>query len=110
MTDREFGGWERNIYYNPAAAGFDLVATLDADLAYEFDLVILLRDLETGKLYAAADAGCSCPTPFEDYDRLSKLVPVTTEADVEALVTGRSYSPWSPGDVLTFMRTVREAL
>jgi len=62
MTDYDF-----NIYYNPEKCGLETVATLDEDLSYEFNTLLVVKDKYSGKLFFASDAGCSCPTPFEDY-------------------------------------------
>jgi hypothetical protein len=60
--------WEANLYYHPEKNGFENVVTLeDPNACYDFQTVIVVRELKSGKLYAAQDAGCSCPTPFEDH-------------------------------------------
>ncbi len=57
-----------NVYYDPKECGLDLIETLDEpDLSYEYRTLIVVRDQATGRLFYAEDAGCSCPTPFEDY-------------------------------------------
>lgn len=45
--------------------GFVTVVNEDVGGSYEFDQFVVVKDPE-GKLWAAWDAGCSCPTPFED--------------------------------------------
>lgn len=57
-----------NVYYNPGAFGLELIDSLDeADMSYEYHTLIVLRHIETGRIYWAEDSGCSCPCPFEDY-------------------------------------------
>jgi len=65
--------WEKNPYYNPEALGLEIVEQLNPYLSYEFDMVVVWREVESGNLYWAADAGCSCPTPFEDYNSVESL-------------------------------------
>lgn len=104
--------YDFNPFYNPEKCGLTLVVALEEDEPYEYDTLLVVRDNETGKLFAAHDSGCSCPTPFEDFDGLDKFVAITSEADFERLVRehGGSYRPWKPGDVLDAARKVREAL
>lgn len=59
--------YDKNVYYNTENCGLEIFAEISADLSYEFDILLVLKDKQTGKLYFAQDSGCSCPTPFEDY-------------------------------------------
>lgn len=59
--------YDSNPYYNPAAIGCEIVASVDIADSWEFDIALVIRELSTGKLYFASDSGCSCPTPFEDH-------------------------------------------
>ena len=56
----------KNIYCNPEY--FDLQVIGDVDIAdiYEFNILLVLQNIITKKLYYLQDSGCSCPTPFED--------------------------------------------
>lgn len=56
-----------NVYYDPADCGLEIFATLSEDLSYEFNILLVVKDKVSGKLFYAQDAGCSCPTPFEDF-------------------------------------------
>jgi hypothetical protein len=65
---------------NPHYSGDKLdleVVTLDQpDLSYEYNTLIFVRPKGTkGQVYWAQDSGCSCPTPFEQYEG-------TTQAEV----------------------------
>jgi hypothetical protein len=42
---------------------------------YSFDTQQFWTDTETGLVYTAHDSGCSCPSPFEDF-QVSDLEPV----------------------------------
>lgn len=68
--DREF---EANPYYSPEKCGLTLIDTLHGEEDYSFSIVCVWKDNSSGKFYWASDSGCSCPTPFEDYTRLSDL-------------------------------------
>lgn len=58
------------IYMNPEAFGLELVGSVDwTDEPYQFDMTAVWRDPDTGALFYADDAGCSCPLPFEGLDR-----------------------------------------
>ena len=64
----------KNIYYNPEHFGLSVVAEIDySDGCYQFDYRMVWRHNETGKLYTARDSGCSCPSPFEDYNSIESL-------------------------------------
>lgn len=57
-----------NIYYNPEGSGLEKLVELDEpDLSYEYNTLVVVRHLESRRLFFAQDSGCSCPTPFEDY-------------------------------------------
>jgi hypothetical protein len=61
--------------------GWTLIDMLDdADLSYAYNMLGVWE--HEGKLYWAEDAGCSCPTPFEDY---------TNTEDLNALTDAPSY-------------------
>lgn len=57
-----------NIYYSPEAYGLTVVGEIEMDDGgYGFDTTVLWRNAD-GRLFWAHDAGCSCPSPFEDYN------------------------------------------
>ncbi len=66
-----------SIYYNPEDANLTLVASHELDEEpYNFNLVCVWKHNETGEYYWGADAGCSCPSPFEDFHSASDLEPL----------------------------------
>lgn len=77
--DKDLNGYESsydyNPYSNPEKCGLEIVAgPLDfSSGSYEFDYLIVWRDLATNKFYWGQDSGCSCPSPFEDARGLSDL-------------------------------------
>ena len=90
-----------------------ILCSLEENEPYEYNTAVVWIDNETGQLFAAHDAGCSCPEPFERYGSLSDLTPIRSEEDFDALVrqnTSSYSSAWKPGDVLTASRSVREYL
>jgi hypothetical protein len=66
-----------SVYYNPEKHGLRIFDELhEPGLAWEFNFVCVWEDLETHRLYYAQDAGCSCPSPFEDIRDRSGLTPL----------------------------------
>lgn len=65
--------YDVNIYYHPEKLGLTEVAEIDwSSGSYEFDYRVVWKDAN-GILYTARDSGCSCPSPFEDYDGIESL-------------------------------------
>jgi len=114
MTEVEAETWEDNLYYSPEKLGFTLVASLEDDEPYQYDTVIVVRQDASGKLFAAHDSGCSCPTPFEEVRSLDKLTPIRSVADVQAFVKAHGgderYKGWTAENVMAFYGKVQEAL
>ena len=67
-----------NPYYDSDKLNWTL-HSLERDLSYEFDILAFWITPEN-EVYTAADAGCSCPTPFEDYEG-------TTPEEIKAKLT-----------------------
>ena len=98
-----------NPYYSPEEMGLETVADLEMrEPDWDFDLVAVWKHTETGRLYWAADSGCSCPTPFEDYTSLDKLTPLSSENYDELKRYVASCT--SSGKRAAFLRKVRTAL
>lgn len=73
-TDPDADSYDFNLGNHPDKCGFDRVADCDEPgMSYEFNTYLVLKDKETGAFYGAGSSGCSCPTPFEEYTRLSEL-------------------------------------
>lgn len=65
-----------DVYNYPEDHGLEIVAEIDYSTgSYEYDLRVVWRHRETGKLYTAQDSGCSCPSPFEAYTSVESLEP-----------------------------------
>lgn len=78
--------WRDNPYSSPEKFGLTIVADIDdPDSCYSFDMLIVWKH-EDGRFFYAQDAGCSCPSPFEDLEKLDDLTLLTEEtwSDFEA--------------------------
>lgn len=63
-----------DVYSSPESHGLALVDEIDfSDGCWQFDLRVVWKHLTSGVLYTGRDAGCSCPSPFEDYHSLDQL-------------------------------------
>lgn len=101
--------FEGNFYFNPESRNCEIVAVLDEpNLSYEYATAIVLKEKESGKLYAAFDSGCSCPTPFENFRSLEDFTPINSEEDFNMFISG--YRNFDNPDVFAARRKVREAL
>lgn len=94
MTEVMLGGYD-NAYSNPEKLGLEIFGMAeDTDMSYEFNMFAVWRD-SSGQLYFANDSGCSCPSPFEDYRKISDLkagtVPEIHAALTEWAGTDSSY-------------------
>ena len=66
--------YEQNPYYHPEAMNLETIGEIEfSDGDYNFDTRVFWKELSTNKVYTARDSGCSCPTPFEDYDTIESL-------------------------------------
>lgn len=78
-----------NPYYD-SDSDLVLVGEVDPREAYQFDTVAVWKSKTTGKLVWDADSGCSCPTPFDNFD--PKPLPETW-ADFERTVNENGADP-----------------
>ena len=56
-----------NPYYDPAKLGLTMLKFDEPDMCYEYN-TLCFWVTESGQVYSASDSGCSCPTPFEEYE------------------------------------------
>jgi len=115
MTDHAepWGGWDRNVADNPEKCGMRLLGSLeDGNASYSFDTVIVLQDVEDGKVYAAYDCGCSCPTPFENVRGIGDLTEIRSVADIQAFVKAKASEcvDWDLGQRRALYALVQKAL
>jgi hypothetical protein len=84
---------KHNPHYHPEKLGIKEVLTIDEnDQGYDFNTLCFFAH-EDGRIFSAQDSGCSCPTPFEDFEGATiddcKLTLVTSYS--QAL---RIYTEW----------------
>lgn len=56
-----------NPYYDPEKLNLELISFDEPDMSWEYNTLCFWK-AKNGLVYSASDSGCSCPTPFEDYD------------------------------------------
>lgn len=105
------GYYSPDTFSQPEAFGLTLVDTIERyeDLSYAFDLVAIWWH-EDGSIYFAADQGCSCPSPFEDFDSLEKLTKVSGWADLAAQLLELSPDYGSDENKARYSAEVAEAV
>lgn len=59
--------YEDNPFYYASKFDLELISFERSSGSYEFD-TIAFGATKDGQIYTAWDSGCSCPTPFEDYE------------------------------------------
>ena len=103
-----------NPYYDPEACGLTILATLeDPDASYSFSTVVAWMDNATGDVYVDHDAGCSCPTPFENVHGLSAMTLVRDVGEIEAFIRyieAAQHVTYGYGAARDFIRKVSEVL
>lgn len=75
---------EDNLYYNPEKFGLSIVSTLDFGYRYDYDMVVLFKNIDGTYLIGTA-SGCSCIEPFEN-QTIIDLTPVKGWHDISRLV------------------------
>lgn len=75
--------YDDNPYYNPEKHGLVKVTEHElAEASYSFDILAVWKG--AAGYYLATDSGCSCPTPFEDYEGVADMTgPLTVEQAIE---------------------------
>lgn len=62
-----------DVYYQPETFGLQVVGEMEwSEPCYDFDMTVVWKDGD-GVYYWASDAGCSCPSPFQNYTSISAL-------------------------------------
>jgi hypothetical protein len=75
--------WESNPYYSPEKFGLEIVGEAELSVPnYDFDMLVVWKDAD-GTLYYAQDSGCSCPSPFEDYNSVDDLHKLTSVDELQ---------------------------
>jgi hypothetical protein len=56
-----------NPYYAPEKLELELITFDEPDMSWEYNTLCFWSTNE-GLVYSASNSGCSCPTPFEEYE------------------------------------------
>jgi hypothetical protein len=101
-----------NPYYEPEALGLTLVSQVElSEPSWSFDTLACWADSE-GHFYLGTDSGCSCPTPFENYNGLDDLTgPLTAEqaiAESVSLKSGGYESEYDPDGFESYLDDIRK--
>jgi hypothetical protein len=100
-----------SLYYGDSA-NVETVGSVDVGEQWEFNILLVLKDKSTGKLYYGTDAGCSCPVPFEGYESAADLQEITNANAFAQFarnwVSGHSYSDREA--VESIIRSVRRRM
>lgn len=73
-NDAFYDEYYNDPYHTPHKFGLTVVA--EAELSepfYSFDIAMVWYHEESKSFYVAQDSGCSCPSPFENFETLSNL-------------------------------------
>jgi len=98
-----------DVYYQPEKFDLYPVAEIDySDGNYQFDLRVVWKHT-TGQLFTARDSGCSCPSPFEDYTKLTDLDPLDLVA-LKREIREELTSEWSHLNELDATRFVMRVI
>ncbi len=97
-----------NVRDYPEKHGLHIIAELEFGEYYEFDTHIALKH-EDGRVFYCHDAGCSCPHPFEDYNEISSLDPITKD-NFALFQSSMLNLKKNMTDVLGFIQDVRKAV
>ena len=106
-----------SVYYSPEDLGLESIASLDLDNEpYQFDIVAVWRHTETGRVYWATDSGCSCPSPFENFNKLEDFEELVRAnynellCIVENALRPTSYGQCDVAEARSFLRAVNDVL
>lgn len=53
--------------YYSGDSDWEVLGEVDVAGSYEFDILLVLRNKNDGRIVWSCDSGCSCPMPFEDH-------------------------------------------
>jgi len=101
-----------SVYYNPEELGLELVDEIDyaSPDDYGFDYRVVWWHAENRKLYTGRDAGCSCPSPFEDFFTLEDLDELPDMVDLREEARRDGPKQNTPEQIQTFLHAVETVL
>lgn len=82
---------------------YEVIGEVDPGEAYQFDTVAVWREKATGRVVWDMDSGCSCPSPFEDWE--PKPLPETW-ADFERAVNENGDTAHNRHDLIEKVRAL----
>jgi hypothetical protein len=96
-----------NPYYSPEKFGLALVAEHElSEPCYSFDILAVWRG--PAGLYLGTDAGCSCPSPFENYSGMGDMTgPLTTDQALEEASSLKGTSTYDIDGFNEFIAAIR---
>jgi hypothetical protein len=90
--------FDHNVYYHPEHYGLSVVGEVfDPNMGWEFDIFAVWKD-SNDRYYWADDSGCSCPSPFENYNSLDELTSGTKRDALNDLKVWRGNDPGKKSD------------
>lgn len=85
---------DKNVYYHPEIWGWKAFASLDLiEEDYEFHMLAVLQREDGVLVYAVSD-GCSCPTPFEEFNTRESWTPLTSITAFSDAMKAHQYSAY----------------
>ena len=94
-------------YYNAPEQLEHLVTLSDPNASYDFSDVILVKDTSDGKLYAAHDSGCSCPSPFESHTFPTDFTEIRSVEDFLNFMNSVEYTKYDQRDIDSAIELVK---
>ena len=98
---------EVNVYYDPEKSGLEIFKFIDTAGSYEFDMFVIWKKKDDGRLFYATDSGCSCPTPFENCYEIDEITNETLYNFEQAL---QNHYNISTSDVMNITKSVKDHL
>lgn len=84
-----------NPYYDPHKLSLEMISFHEPGLSWEYNTLCFWAT-EDGRVYSASDSGCSCPTPFEQYEGEDEKEVITKLERVGSVEQGESiFDSWN---------------
>jgi len=97
--------------YYDAPENLDHIITLnDPNAYYDFQDVIVVKDTNDNKIYAASDSGCSCPSPFESHSFPTDFTEIRSSEDLESFIKTNGASGLTQEDIDSAVTAYKSAL
>ncbi len=84
-----------NPYYNPKDLDLEMLCFDEPNMSYEYNTLCFWLT-KKGHIYTMSDCGCSCPTPFENHDRMTQEEVLKTLTRIDSLEQAqRAFDTWN---------------